>query len=125
MTIIIAAEDPSLFDIIDNRSSISAAMNDILAELQGDITYENWGTEKTVGLAAVQILAVNADRKGAIVQAKESNTGIIYIGFANTVTSAIWVVQLQPGMSWPIDDFRGPIWSISDTAGQLLGWGEW
>jgi hypothetical protein len=125
MKIVIAAEDPPLFEIIDNRSAISLSMDNILAELRGDITPENSDTEKTVGLTAVSVLAANANRKGAIVQAKDSNLGIIYIGFANTTTSALWVVQLQAGMSWPIDDYRGPIFAISDTAGQLLGWGEW
>ena len=125
MTIVVAAESPGEFEFIDNRSSISQSMDDVLAELAGDVIPENWGTEKTVGLTAVSALAANADRKAAMVQAKESNTGIIYIGFDNTVTSNKWVAQLQPGMSWSVDDYRGPIFAISDTAAQLLGFGEW
>jgi hypothetical protein len=126
MKIIIAAEDATLFEIIDKRAVISQAMDSMFAELQGDIVPENWDTQKTVGTTpAVQVLAANATRKAAMVQANCSNTGIIYIGFDNTVSTTKWVAQLQAGMSWPVDDYRGPIFAISDTAAQLLGWGEW
>ena len=141
MKIVIAAEDATLFEIIDKRAVISQTMEDVLtelqdnvtpamqgvlAELQGDIAQENWSTEKTVGTtSAVQVLAANTARKGAMVQAKNSNTGVIYIGFDNTVSTTKWVAQLQAGMSWALDDYRGPIFAISDTAAQLLGWGEW
>jgi hypothetical protein len=126
MKIVIAAEEADVFEIIDNRSSISMAMLDILAELQGDIAPETIGTEKTVGTTpAVEVLAANADRKGAMVQAKDSNLGIIYIGLDNTVTTTKWVAQLSAGASLPIDDYRGPIFAIADTAAQRLGWGEW
>lgn len=125
MTVIVAAESPGEFEFIDNRSSISQSMSDILDELRGDIIPENWGTQKTVGLTAVEVMAANANRKAASVQSKDLNTGKIYIGFDNTVTTTKWVVELQPGMSWSVDDYRGPIFAISDTAGQLLGYGEW
>jgi hypothetical protein len=125
MTLLIASMDPEWFSIIDNRSAISESMSDILAELQGDITPENWGTEKTVGTAAVSIIASNADRKGCIVQAKNTNTGGIYIGFDNTVTSSKWIAELMPGMSLTLDNYRGDLYGIASAAGQLLGWGEW
>jgi len=125
MKVLIASMAPELFMVVDNRSAISLTMNDVLAQLQGDITPENWDTEKTVGTAAVSILAANANRKACNVQAKSTNTGRIYVGFANTVTSSKWVAELLPGMAFSVDDYRGDIYAIADIAAQLVGWGEW
>lgn len=119
--------------VYDNRLTITGSTFDnmyqelikITGELQGDTTYESWGTELTVGVAAVSVLLSNATRKACNLQSKESNTGLIYVGFQNTVASNKWVFQLQPGQPLILDDYRGPIFAISDTPGQLLGWGEW
>lgn len=126
MKILIASEAPELFDVVDNRSAISDAMSGVLGELRGDTTPETVGTEKTVGSgAAVEIIAANANRKGCTVQAKSTNTGIIYIGFDNTVTSTKWVAELQAGQAFSIDDYRGDIFARASAAAQLVGWGEW
>lgn len=101
--------------------------NDITnVELQGDLTPETVGTEKTVGaVAAALILAANASRKACCLQAKSTNTGKVYIGFDNTVTSTKWVAELQKGMAFCVDDYRGDIYAIATAAGQLVGYGEW
>lgn len=126
MKVLIAAEAPQLFEIIDNRSAISESMDNVVAELRGDVAAEDWGTEKTVGsAAAVEILDANANRKACLLQAKSTNTGIIYIGFDNTVTSTKWIAELQPGMSFGMDDYRGALFARASAAGQLLGYGEW
>ena len=125
MIILIASLAPELFAIIDNRSAISEAMNDVLEQLRGDIAPETFDTEKTVGVTAVQVLAANANRKGCCVQAKSTNTGIIYLGFTNLVTSSKWFAELQPGMSRDFDDYRGDIYAIATIAAQLAGFGEW
>lgn len=125
MTILIAAEAPELFDVIDNRSAISQDTAGIYAELRGDITPENWGTEKTIGVAASKVLDANANRKRAQFQAKSTNAGIIYIGFDNTVTSSKWIAELLAGMAFSVDDYRGDLYAIATVAGEKLGWGEW
>lgn len=126
MTIIYGTEAPGLLQVIDNRSATSLDMAAVRAELQGDTTPETWGPEITVGnAAAVEIIAVNADRKGCIVQAKSTNTGIIYIGFDNTVTTTKWAVELKAGQTFSLDDYRGDLWARASAAGQLVGWGEW
>lgn len=125
MRVLIAAESPQLFDIIDNRSAINEGMQGVLDELRGDVVPENLGTEKTVGLTAVAVLAANADRKGCICQAKSNNTGIVYLGFDDTVTSSKWVAELQAGQAYCVDDYRGAIYAIGSAADQLVGWGEW
>lgn len=126
MTVIYATEAPELLQLIDNRSALSLDLAAILAELAGDVVQENWGTEITVGnAAAVVALATNADRKGCCLQAKSTNTGIIYLGFDNTVGGDKWIAQLQAGVPFTIDDYRGDLYARADAVGQLLGWGEW
>jgi len=125
--ILVGATSPKLLEIIDNRTALiqSTLLEAIRDELKGDTDEENWDTEKTVGTSAVQVLASNSDRKCLLVQAKSTNTGIIYIGFDNTVTSTKWVAELQAGQSLMIDDYRGEIYAIASADGQKLGWGEW
>ncbi len=125
MTIIYGTEAPGLLRVIDNRSATSLDMAQVRAEMQGDVVPEDWGTEITVGGAAAEILDANVDRKGCIIQAKSTNSGIVYIGFSNAVDTDEWVAELQPGMSFTVDDYRGPLWAIGSAAAQLVGWGEW
>lgn len=125
MTLHYSDEEEGLLQLIDNRSTTVANLQSIYDELRGDVTLETIGAEKTVNLIAVSVIAANANRKCCMVQAKSSNTGIIYIGFDNTVTTARWIAELQPGISLTIDDYRGDIYAIGSLAAQLLGWGEW
>jgi len=124
--IIYGTEAPDLMEILDHRSTTVAGVGGILDELRGDITPETVGNEITVGNgASVLILAANASRKGCIVQAKAINTGMVFIGFDNTVIGTRWVAQLLSSMSFSIDDYRGDIYARASAAGQLVGWGEW
>lgn len=95
----------------------------ILAELQGIATAGAFG-RVTVGVAAVSIKAANASRKGIDVQADPANTDFIYLGFADTVTTAIWFAKLAPGQGWSRDNYRGDVFAISGTAAQYAGYGE-
>ena len=128
MVLIYATEAPELLRIIDNRSSTIAGISDIVDELRGDLLPENWG-EVTVGVAAVQLLAANANRKACSICSDPDNTGNIYLGFLITVTTAaggnLWFECLQPGESFGVDDYRGPIFAIATVAAQLVGTGEW
>lgn len=129
MVILYGTESPEMMDIIDNRSATVAGIAGILAELQGDQTPENPPVEITVGAAAVQLLAASATRKAFSLCADINNAGIIYLGFANTVTTPaggnIWFDCMPAGKQFGIDDYRGPIWAIATAAGQLIGVGEW
>lgn len=126
MIIMYGTEAPELLHIIDNRSTTVAGVGGVLDELRGDVIPENWGTEITVGNAAAVIaLAANAARKGCCFQAKSTNAGIIYIGFDNSVTTTKWIAELQAGVPFCIDDYRGDLYARASAAGQLLGWGEW
>ncbi len=126
MQIIYGTEAPELLKVLDNRSVTVAGVGGVLEELRGDLVPENFGGEITVGnAAAVQILAANATRKACMIQAKSTNTGIVYIGFDNTVAPNLWVAELQAGMSFTVDDYRGPLFARADALAQLVGWGEW
>jgi hypothetical protein len=111
----------------DARASanLTTGIEAVRDELKGDTVPENWGAEKIVGLAAVQIIALNANRKACIIQAKASNTDKIYIGFDNTVSTTKWVAELQAGQALVLDDYRGDLYAIANAAAQLVGWGEW
>ena len=123
MVILYGTESPEMLEVIDNRSVTALGLADILAELQGDQVPENWN-EAAVGLAAVQILAANADRKSFSIQAKSTNTGIVYVGFDNTVLATTWWAELQPGQSCDGDDYRGSLFAIATVAAQAVGFAE-
>ena len=123
MKILIASEAPTLFNVLDHRSAISDAIQGVLDELRGDVTPENWG-QKTIGVAQSEVLAANADRKSFSIQAKSTNTGIVYVGFDNTVASTKWWSELQAGQPCGSDNYRGPVHAIATLAGQLIGIGE-
>lgn len=125
MTILIASEAPELFDVVDNRSAISLTMADVLGELQGDVTPESCAVI-VVGVAQVQLLAANAGRKGCSICSATINTGNICLGYDNTVTTAAnWFHILEPGGSYHIDNYRGPIHAVATVAAQGIGVGEW
>ncbi len=99
-------------------------LGEILSAISGLSTGAIYDTEKTIGVAASVVMAANAARHSGAVQAKSTNTGIIYIGYDDTVTATKWLAELQPGQACTFDDWLGPIHAIADLAGQLLGYGE-
>jgi len=112
-----------MLEIIDHRSTTAAGVGGILDELRGDVLPENWG-QATINVAQAQVLAANAARKSFSIQAKSTNTGIVYVGFDNLVTAVNWWAELQPGQSCDGDDYRGPLHAIATVAGQLIGYAE-
>jgi len=128
LTLLIATEAPGLLSLIDNRSASITGLAGILAELQG-VTAAGTFIGVTVGVAAVAVLAANANRKACLIQALSTNTGRVFLGFANTVTAGgapgIWFAELQPGQAFCVDDYRGPIFGIATAAAQVVGAGEW
>ena len=129
MVVLYGTEAPELLSIIDNRSVTAIGLADILGELQGDVLPESAAAEITVGAAQVQLLAASATRKAFSLCADINNTGTIYLGFDNTVTTPaggnIWFDCMPAGKQFGIDDYRGPIHAIATAAGQLIGVGEW
>lgn len=123
MKILVASESPELFEVVDNRSAISESTDAILEELRGDVTPEDWN-QATIGVAQSEVLAANADRKSFSIQAKSTNTGIVYVGFDDTVTSAKWWAELQSGQPCHGDDYCGPLHAIATVAGQFIGYAE-
>lgn len=100
------------------------ALTDLLEEMTGLSTGEVWDTEKNIGVAQSEVLAANSARHSGSVQAKSTNTGIIYIGYDNTVLTTKWIAELQAGQSFSFDDWLGAIHAIASLADQKLGYGE-
>lgn len=123
MVLLYGTEAPELLSIIDNRSVTEIGLADMLAELQGDITPENW-EDLNVSLVAIPILAANANRKSFSIQSRSINAGLVYIGFDNTVSTAKWWAELQAGQSCDGDDYRGPLWAIATQVNQYIGFAE-
>ena len=128
MQIIYGTEAPELLEMIDNRSTTVAGVGGVLDELRGDLAAEAFiGVTIAAAPGATAIMAARADRKSCDVQALSTNTGSVFLGFANTVTvggaPGIWFAELQPGMSWNCDDYRGPVYGIA-AAQQIVGMGE-
>ncbi len=124
ITILYAVEAPDFLEVIDNRSATSADLAGVRNELQGDITHKDYN-QTTVGAAAVEVIAANADRKGCSIQALSTNTGIVYLGFDNTITAAVNFYELQPGRSFVFYNYRGDVFAFGSAAGQVVAWGEW
>jgi len=105
-------------------SGLLAVLQAIEAELQGDLADEGYG-QTAVGVAAVNVIGANANRKGAIVQSDPANTQPIYLGFDNTVAANNCFAVLGAAASWSVDDYRGDIYAIAGGAGQNVNWGEY
>jgi hypothetical protein len=128
MQIIYGTEAPDLLEMIDDRSTTVAGVGGMLDELRGDLVPEAFiGIALGAAPGATLILAARAARKSCCIHALSTNTGSVFLGFADTVTvggaPGIWFAELQPGQAWTIDDYRGPIWGIA-TAAQVVGSGE-
>ena len=109
---------PNIFD-----QDITNVLTAIQNELRGDTAEEGYG-QTAVGVAAVQVIAANADRKSCSIQAKWDNGGIIYVGYDNTVTANNWAYNFAASEGHDWDDYRGPIYAIGSMAGLNVGWGE-
>jgi len=128
MIIIYGTEAPDMLEMIDDRSTTVAGVGGVLDELRGDLVPEAFiGIAVTAAPGATLIAAANGTRKSIIIQALSTNTGNVFLGFANTVTvggaPGIWFAELQPGMWYSVDDYRGDIYGIA-TAAQVVGVGE-
>ncbi len=116
MKILIAAEAPHFFEVLDHR---------IETQILGSLDLGLQPNERTVGLESVNMALAYAGRRGYHIQSKSTNTGKIYIGIRYDVSTTKWSIELQPGQLWYTDNYRGEIWAISDTADQktgLMGW---
>jgi len=106
------------------------ALSDILAELRGDTTPENWGIVLVDPATATEILAANVDRKGLLIQLVSGTTCGVFLGFDNTVTIDKFFRALQSdeyiydGVLM-MNDYRGPIWGKSTGADVSVSVGEW
>lgn len=126
ITLLIGNLAPELLGIIDNRSNVATdtILTSILAELQGNVTAGNFGTVQVSNAAATQIRPALASRKSLIIQNLPGNTGNLYLGFANTVSTTVCFVCLTPGQAWTCDDYRGAIFGLQTVLNDRATYGE-
>jgi hypothetical protein len=81
----------------------------------------------TAGAAAVELkvgASALVNRSSLSIQAHPDNTGIVYVGFDNLVTSVKYGLALAGGAGATISlDSSGSlkVWAIGSAAGQLVG----
>lgn len=117
----------SVEEVRDNRMSVAGDIDvtdlDVLAQLRGDLAAKGYD-RITIGLAAVQIVAANPDRKGIDIEADPDNADYIYLGYDSNVDTDKWFAKLAPGQGYSRDNIRSAIYAISETADQYCGYGE-
>lgn len=123
MIILYGSGTMSFFNIFPNEAEGSVVMDEIRDQLTGDLIPEDYATA-VIGLAAVEVYPVNANRKGFDLQAGLGNAGNVYIGFSNGVLANNAVASLVAGQSYSRNDYRGPLWAIASAGGQLLNHSE-
>ncbi len=109
------------------------ALDDILAELQGDITPETWGAPILVGLVPTQLLVANPNRKSLLIQLEIAAEGeSVFLGFDDTVATNKYFRMLTVlGLAGYYDcvcrmsDYRGPIWAVASMVDFPLVASEW
>lgn len=111
--------------IFDNRLLLSGSVfADILNQLQGDSDFVGYGQVAISSTVATQIVAAATTRKSVIIQNLPTNTGVMYIGYDNTVTATKNIVTLAPGQSYETDDFRGTLFALAAVNSEKVSYGE-
>lgn len=100
-------------------------MEEILRQLQGDFQASEYCQIVETTLGTQPIVQKNAGRNGVVISANLTNTGIVFLGFTRNVSSRSFFMTLLAGDWISLDDFRGEIFAVADTASQSLGIGEW
>lgn len=120
-------------EIVDNRGNVAmgtmaTTLTAILARLAGVATMVQ---PTIIGLPASPaagglILAVNATRKKAVVEASLTNPGNVYLGNAAAHSSDVdCFAMLAPGQAWFDEYYQGAVYgSGSDAAEQVVAYSE-
>jgi len=113
-------------DVPGAMAGMLTALQAIQLELQGSAAAGTFN-QVNVGVAAVQVMAANANRIGCIVTADPTNANAVYLSFDNTVAANKFYANFAAGSfdSVPIHDYRGAIFAIAGGAGNAVGYGEW
>lgn len=114
--------------VIDNRLVLSGSVfTSLLNELQGDTTPDGWNTLQISSAAGgTQVFASNTSRHSCFVQNLPTNTGAMYLGFDNTLSSVAnkFFAVLLPGQSLSFDDYRGSIYAQSAINNERMAYAE-
>ena len=113
---------------VDDSSLIlsgSTVFQTIADQLSGDSTPENWGLASITSAAGgSQVLAANTNRKSILITAPAGNTGLIYLGYDNTVAVIKYFAVLAAGDSYSADDYQGIIQALATVNGEKVSYSE-
>lgn len=111
--------------IADSRLYLigSTVFSDILDQLKGGVAALNWGLVTVAG-AATSIAASNTSRRSIMITALAANTGVIYIGYDNTVSNSKYIIALNAGDSWGADDYQGAVYGLAAVANEKVSLSE-
>lgn len=110
--------------IFDSRLTLTgSALDSLLAEAQGETSPQGFGLV-TIGTGVVKAVASNTDRKSVLIQNPPTNTGLMYVGFDNTVLATKYICVLSAGQIFSTDDYRGDIWCLGTVAAEKIAYGE-
>jgi len=122
LTIWIGNLAPELLNVIDNRSAV--ALDTLLTNIRDDqrATTGTAVAEQTINTTPeVNILAANTARVSFSVQAKDTNTHVVYVLYSTGVLSTKYKYILFPGAVLVDNKYRGAVYAIASAAGQLVG----
>lgn len=99
ITILVSSFAPDLFNIVDNRSAQQSTtiLTDISDQLKGSSTAQGYNNVTISNVTATQVAAANTSRRSILVQNLPTNTGIMYLGYDNTVSATKNFITLAPG----------------------------
>lgn len=118
----------TLWELIDEKFSSlpnKAQVKEIIDKLEGDFEGSTFCPVIGTTFPTSPIIQKNALRHTLVVSADILNTGVIYLGFDNRVSSTNYFMVIAGGDFIAMDDFKGSLWAIASTANNRLGLGEW
>lgn len=78
--------------------------------------------QTTVGTIETQLIAISTPcKKGVLVKALSTNTGVVYIGKTGVATTSGYELTAGEAVTIEIDDVN-KVFGIADTTGQKVSW---
>jgi hypothetical protein len=104
---------------LDGSASISGTVS---VDEEPQTTGQNTG-QTTVGTSAIEVItSAQVANVGYLLKSLSTNTGLIYVGFADTVSASngFELASANDGIFLPLQTCS--IWCISDTAAQTVSY---
>lgn len=101
-----------------------STLEDILEQLSGLGTGTDEDFVAISNVEATLVIAANADRKSVMVQNLPTNTGLMYVGYTNTMTKTKCRALIAPGQIFSTSTHPGTLYLMADVNGEEVAVGE-